>query len=209
MALFITLTGLALVLSVVIVLMMSAYNSLSKFRTIYRNALTQIEVQLYRRCHLTCALAEAIKAHLPDQSETLDKIIHVHQTALGGYSGVAHDPEQLLASQYLKKIEIVLTQALEQLLTLVAAHETLSANRSITSLMEDLDASQKRMIFAQQYFNATAILYNSKREVLHSILVAKLFKFDSVPLVETKASSSNIEPNISLGTIPMNVLMTR
>lgn len=185
----------ALVLIVGFVIM-DAYNRLVTLRNRYKNAYSQIDVQLQRRYDLIPNLVETAKGYMKHERETLEAVIAARNAAVTANSQAASSPGDPQAMQQLGNAETALTGALSRLMVLSEAYPDLKADQTMVRVMEELSSTENRIAFARQAFNDAVTLYNTKREVFPSNLVATSFNFNLAELLEV-APQVKAAPRVS------------
>ncbi|WP_416674356.1 LemA family protein [Egbenema bharatensis] len=194
MGLVIFLIALVLVIGFIAI---DAYNRLVTLRNRYKNAYTQIDVQLQRRYDLIPNLVETAKGYMKHERETLEAVITARNTALAASSRAAQRPGDADAMQQLESAEATLTGALGRLFVLSEAYPDLKADRTMTQLMEELTSTENRIAFARQAFNDAVTLYNTKREVFPSNIIAGMFNFTIADLLEAASPEVRSNPRVS------------
>lgn len=183
----------ALLASIVI----DAYNSLVKLRNRYENAFAQIDVQLRRRYDLIPNLVEAVKGYMKHERETLEAVIQARNAAVSATSQASQAPGDPAAMQTLGNAEAVLTGSLGRLFALAEAYPDLKADRNMAQLMEELRSTENKIAFARQAFNDGVTLYNTKREVFPSNIIAGLFNFRAAQLLQETDPDVKNAPTVS------------
>ena len=143
---------LALVAAVVFAAI-SIYNRLVTGRNGYKNAYSQIDVQLKRRHDLIPNLVETAKAYLKHERGTLEAVIAARNTAVAAGRSAAANPGDPQAMQGLSSAEGALTGSLSRLLAVAEAYPDLKANQTMSQLMEELSSTENRISFARQAYN--------------------------------------------------------
>ncbi|WP_017715243.1 LemA family protein [Kamptonema formosum] len=174
-----------------------AYNKLVTLRNRYKNAYSQIDVQLQRRYDLIPNLVETAKGYMKHERETLEAVIAARNAAMTASTQAAQNPGDPQAMQQLQNSEAALTGALSRLLVLSEAYPDLKADRTMTQLMEELTSTENKVAFARQAFNDAVTLYNTKREVFPSNLIAGSFNFSAAELLEEAAPEVKKAPRVS------------
>ncbi|MBI2889473.1 MAG: LemA family protein [Nitrospirae bacterium] len=153
-------------------------------RNRFKNAFSQIEVQLKRRHDLVPNLVEAARAYISHERQTLEAVIAARNRAAGAAQGAAADPTNARALKELGEAESGLTAALGRLFALQESYPDLKANQVIAQLVEELTSTENRIAFARQAFNDGVMGYNTAREVFPGNLIAAGFGFGPAPLFE-------------------------
>ncbi|MBM0743166.1 LemA family protein [Phormidium sp. CLA17] len=185
---------LVLILGVIV---MNAYNSLVTLRNRFKNAYSQIDVQLQRRYDLIPNLVETAKGYMKHERETLEAVITARNAAMSANSRAARNPGDPQAMQQLESAEAVLTGSLDRLLVLSEAYPDLKADQNMARVMEELTSTENRVAFARQAFNDSVTVYNTKREVFPSNLIAGQFNFQTANLLEEAAPEVRVAPRVS------------
>lgn len=173
------------------------YNSLVTLRNRYQNAFAQIDVQLRRRYDLIPNLVETVKGYMKHERETLEAVIQARNAAMSASAQAAQSPGDPRAMDQLGSAEAALTGTLGRLFAVAEAYPDLKADRTMTQLMEELRSTENKIAFARQAFNDAVTLYNTKREVFPSNIIAGLFNFNSAQLLEESAPEVKEAPKIS------------
>jgi LemA protein len=177
--------GLVAVLVLVLLWLMSQYNGLVKLRNRYRNAFAQIDVQLKRRYDLIPNLVETAKGFMKHERETLEAVIQARNTAASAREGASPDnPEQMGA---LMAAEGGLGSALGRMFALSEAYPDLKSNQNMMQLSEELTSTENKVSFSRQAYNDSVTVYNTKREVFPTNLIAGSFNFGPATLFEVSS----------------------
>jgi len=166
--------GIAVVLGFWVVGM---YNSLVRGRNQYRNAFSQIDVQLKRRHDLIPNLVETAKAYLSHERETLEAVIAARNSAESARATAAADPSNAAAMHQLSGAEGGLGGALGRLFAVAEAYPDLKANQTMMQLSEELTTTENRVSFSRQAYNDSVMGFNNSREVFPANIVAGMFNF--------------------------------
>ena len=183
--------------AIVAVIIINAYNDLVKYRNRYKNAYSQIDVQLQRRYDLIPNLVETAKGYMKHERETLEAVIAARNSAINANSRAAQNPGDRQAMQQLGNAEGALTGALSRLMVLSEAYPELKADRAMTQVMEELSSTENRIAFARQAFNDAVTLYNTKSESFPSNLVANTFNFTVAELLPEATPEIRNAPRVS------------
>src|SRR5436190_16012195 len=130
---FIVLVGFFLLIFVI-----GAYNALVTLRNRYKNAYSQIDVQLKRRYDLIPNLVETAKGYLQHERGTLEAVIAARNAAATANTRAAQNPGDAAAMKQLSSAESGLSGVLGRLFALAEAYPNLKANTTMMSLMEEV-----------------------------------------------------------------------
>jgi LemA protein len=193
-----TLIFLAVLVGVALFLV-GIYNSLVTSRNGYKNAFSQIDVQLTRRHDLIPNLVEVAKGYIKHERETLEAVIQARNTAVSGLRAASANPGDPGAVQQLAGAENMLTGALGKLFALAEAYPDLKANTTMMQLSEELTSTENKVAFARQAYNDAVLGYNNKREVFPNNLVAGMFAFGPAQYLELDDPAKREAPKVSFG----------
>ncbi|HZR36391.1 MAG TPA: LemA family protein [Nevskia sp.] len=189
-----------IVLAVIVVLVfffISVYNGLVTARNGYKNAFSQIDVQLTRRYDLIPNLVETAKGYLKHERETLEAVIAARNSAVSGLQAAKASPGDAGAMQQLSGAETVLTQSLGKLFALSESYPDLKANTTMMQLSEELTSTENRVSFARQAYNDAVMGYNNRREVFPNSVVANMFGFVAAQPLEIEKAEMRAAPKVS------------
>lgn len=193
--------GLALVTVIAIgLLCVGVYNTLTRLREQYRNAFSQIDVQLKRRHDLIPNLVETARAYMSHERETLERVIAARNAAEGALRRAEQSPGDPSAMRDLSSAEAELGGAMGRLLVTVEAYPDLKANQNMMQLTEELTSTENRIGFARQAYNDGVTRFNVSRKTFPNVLVAGVFGFgEDAELLEYEESREELNraPEVS------------
>jgi LemA protein len=164
--------------------LVSIYNRLVAYRNRYKNAFSQIDVQLKRRYDLIPNLVETAKAYIKHERETLEAVIQARNQAASAAGRAAAHPGDAASMAGLGSAEALLSSSLGRLFALAESYPDLKANQTMAQLMEELTSTENRVSFARQAFNDAVMQYNTAREVFPNSLLAGMYDFKAAGLFE-------------------------
>ncbi|MEY2501978.1 MAG: LemA protein [Verrucomicrobiota bacterium] len=186
-----------LVAVVLIVVIIGAYNSLITLRNRYKNAYSQIDVQLKRRYDLIPNLVETAKGYLAHERGTLEAVIAARNTAVTANTRAAQNPGDTSAMKEISSAESALSGVMGRLFALAEAYPDLKANTTMLSLMEELTSTENKVSFARQAYNDSVMAYNTRREVFPTNLIAGPFNFGPAELFVIDNPEQKDAPKVS------------
>ena len=196
-----TLATILIIPCVVVVLLLlfgvGVYNSLVTLRNRYRNAFSQIDVQLKRRYDLIPNLVETAKGYMRHERETLEAVINARNSALTASQRVAVSPGDATAMGGLNLAESQLSGALGRLFALAEAYPDLKANQNMLSLQEELTSTENKVAFARQAFNDAVTSYNTGIQKFPNNLVADMTGFAPAQLFEAESPKEREAPRVA------------
>lgn len=179
-------TGLiALIVVVVLILFVAGiYNKLVALRNRFKNAFSQIDVQLKRRYDLIPNLVETAKKYMQHERETLEAVIHARNQAASAQQAAAAAPGNPAAMQGLRGAEAALSGSVGRFFALMENYPDLKANQNMSQLMEELTSTENKIAFARQAYNDAVMSYNTARETFPNVLFTGMFGFSEAALFE-------------------------
>jgi LemA protein len=185
-----------LVLLVLVVLvglwMVGAYNGLISLKNQTANAFKQIDVQLKRRHDLIPNLVNAVKGAMDFEKSTLEAVIQARNQAVKVNASGAEGIKQI------SQAENALSGALSRLLVTVERYPQLKATGNIGQLQEELTSTENRIAFSRQLYNDTATQYNTKQQQFPTTLVAGLAHAEHTDLWEIEDQAERAVPQVDL-----------
>ena len=162
---------IALIVIVLIVLWgVSAYNGLVTLRNRVKNGWAQIDVQLKQRADLIPNLVETVKGYAAHESQVFTQVTQARASALrAAQSG---DVAQRIQA------ENQLSRAIMNLRAVAEAYPQLQANQNFPDLQAQLKALEEKIAYARQFYNDVVQKYNTKIEVVPTNIIAGLFHFE-------------------------------
>jgi LemA protein len=175
---------------------MGVYNGLVKLRNMYKNAFSQIDVQLKRRYDLIPNLVETAKAYMGHERETLEAVIAARNIASDARVGAAANPGDPAALSKLGQAESGLGGMLGRLFAVSEAYPDLKANQNMMQLSEELTTTENKVAFSRQAYNDSVLAFNNKREVFPNNIIAGMFSFQEAALFEIEEASERVAPKV-------------
>ncbi|MBI3982440.1 MAG: LemA family protein [Gemmatimonadetes bacterium] len=187
-----------LLIVVVVIWVITAYNGLIQLKGDTLNAWKQIDVQLKRRHDLIPNLVNAVRGAMDFERETLEAVIQARNQAikLQGDAAPTGGVKQLAAA------EAQLSAALSRLNVVVEQYPQLKATGNIGQLQEELTSTENRVSFSRQLYNDTATTYNVRQAQFPWNLVAGLAKAEPVELWEITEEGERAVPQVDLSKKP-------
>ena len=188
-----------LVLLVVVVGLFVAgvYNRLVTLRNRYKNAFSQVDVQLKRRYDLIPNLVEAVKGYMGHERGTLEAVIAARNHAAGALKTAAANPGDASSIAGLAAAEGTLNGAIGRLFAVAEAYPDLKANQNMMALQEELAATENKVAFARQGYNDAVMHYNTQRETFPNVVFAGMLGFTDAKLFEIDVEKERDAPKVS------------
>jgi LemA protein len=157
---------LLVIVAVIVLYGVFAYNRLVKLRNRIENAWSQIDVQLRRRYDLIPNLIETVKGYAAHEREVFQKVTEARSRAISA---------QTVGDQ--GKAENMLTGALKSLFAVAERYPDLKANQNFMMLQEELAGTEGKIAYSRQFYNDTVMKYDTVREIFPSSMIANMFHF--------------------------------
>ena len=193
----IVLVMLAVPLFFLLIFAVSNYNRLVELRNRFKNAFSQIDVQLKRRYDLIPNLVETAKGYMAHERNTLEAVIAARNVAASATARAAQQPGEPAAMKELMSAENALTGTLGRLFAVAEAYPDLKANQNMARLMEELSSTENKVAFARQSYNDSVMVYNTTREKFPTNIVAGVFNFGPAELFVLERPEQREAPKVS------------
>ena len=189
------------VLAIIVILAVWAigiYNGLVTLRNRFKNAFSQIDVQLKRRYDLIPNLVESVKGYIQHERGTLEAVVKARGSAVSAAQAAAAKPGDPAAMQGLAQAEGVLGGALGRLMAVFEQYPDLKANQNVLGLQEELSSTENKIAFSRQAYNDSVMEYNTKRESFPDNIFAGMFGFTAAELLQsTDSAEERKAPKVS------------
>ena len=172
------------------------YNGLVQLRNRFKNAFSQIDVQLKRRYDLIPNLVETAKGYMAHERGTLEAVVTARNQAAAAAKIAAAEPTDGAAVRALSGAEGMLRGTLDRLMMVVEQYPDLKANQNMMQLQEEIASTENRIAFARQAYNDEVMVYNTKREVFPDNLIASAFSFAAAQPLELEAAAERLAPQV-------------
>ena len=182
------------VLAIIGLWMLSAYNRLVRQRNEIGNAFAQIDVQLKRRYDLIPNLVEVARKYVQHERDTLEAVIAARNGAKSASEAAALKPADAARIGALAGAENALAGLMTKLAVVVEAYPELKADASLRDLSEELGHTENRIAFARQAFNDSVLDSNNAAQQVPTVLIADLVGFKTAAMLQ--ATSSEVERQV-------------
>lgn len=173
---------LLIILAVVVLWAIVAYNNFVKLVQRTKEAWADIDVQLKRRYDLIPNLIETVKGYAAHERATFDAVTEARAKA----TQVHVDPSNMTAESLVAMAgaESGLTQALGKLLAVAEAYPDLKANTNFLELQRELSDTENKIQAARRFYNGNARDLKIGLQSFPSNIIGKTFNFVEEPYFE-------------------------
>ena len=180
---------LSVLLSLLAIAVVLAYNRLVRARNRVNNAWSDIDVQLQRRHDLVPLLVDAVKHYAKYERATLEAVSELRAAALRSTNILERGD-----------VEGQLGERLGRLVALAENYPDLKASENFLELQAELVETEDYLQFARRYYNGAVRDYNTLIEVVPFNLVATSLGFDRREYFQKAADEVANVPRVSLSS---------
>ena len=182
---------IAIVVGVVLLWGIGAYNGLVKKQEAVTKAWSQVENVYQRRADLVPNLVALVKSYQEYEQGTL---IAVTEARTKKASAATVNMENYTESdlQNFQTAQDELGESLNRLIVSIENYPDLKASDNYQALQTQLTGCENRILTERQRFNETAKAYNQSIRRFPTNLIAKLFGFEKRPYFEADAGAEQV-----------------
>jgi LemA protein len=163
-----------IILSVVVLFFIVAYNGLIARRNAVENAFASIDTMLKKRYDLIPNLVATVKEYAKHESSTLEKITSLRAKAMSGN----------ISSEEAVELNNQITQSLGGIMVAVESYPELKANENFMQLQRSLNETEEQISASRRAFNAAVTDYNNAVEMFPTNILAGMMSFKRRTLFE-------------------------
>ena len=164
-----------IVLAVIVVWGIGAYNSLVKNEEGVKSAWSQVENVYQRGADLIPNLVATVKGYATHESATLEGVVEARAKATQMTVNVDDLSEEKIAE--FQKAQGELGSALGRLMAITEAYPDLKANENFRDLQAQLEGTENRIAVERKAYNQVAQEYNTSIRVFPRNIIASVFGF--------------------------------
>ena len=159
-----------IILGVVILWAVYAFNRFVSLRNRAQEAWADIEVQLKRRYDLIPNLINTVKGYATHESSAFENVTKARSMAMGAQGPTKGHAEA----------ENMLTGALKSVFAIAEAYPDLKANQNFLSLQSELSDTENKIQAARRFYNTNVRDLNISIQSFPSNVIANTFKFSKM-----------------------------
>lgn len=182
-----TLIGVIVVLVLVAVWAISAYNGMVGVEEEATTALANVQSTYQRRADLIPNLVETVKGYAGHEKETLEGVVSARSKA----TSINLDAESLTPEK-MKRFQSAqgeLSTALGRLIAIQENYPELKANENFRDLQVQLEGTENRINEARNKYNAAVQQYNLKIRRFPNSILSGLFGFEKMQKFEAETGA--------------------
>ena len=170
---------------VVVIALITMYNSLQRRRIAAEGSFADIDVELRRRHDLIPNLVETVKGYATHEKETLTAVMQARASATQA---------RTLTDRV--EAEGALGRSLGRLMAVAEAYPNLKADGGFMKLQGELAETENRIGGKRQGFNQTVATYNEAIAVFPSNIVAGIFGFKVLAFFKEENEVARAVPQV-------------
>lgn len=171
-----------IIVAVLAIWAVSAYNSLVKLRNNRENAFADIDVQLKQRADLIPQLVATVKGYAEHEKETFERVVKARSMAMN-------------ATTIDEKIEAdnQMSSALAGIRLLREAYPELKANTNFMQLQEEIADIENKLSAVRRFFNSATKEFNNAVQTFPSNILAGMFGFHAEKMYDLGAERATLD----------------
>lgn len=172
-------TSLTILIAAVVIILwlVSLFNSLVRARNRVKEAWSDIDVQLKRRYDLIPNLVETVKGYAVHEKQVLENVVKARSAAMGAHTVGEHG-----------QAENMLSGALKSLFALSENYPQLRASENFAKLQDELSDTENKIQAARRFYNTNVLALNNKVEQFPTNVFAAMFSFKKESFFELNSA---------------------
>lgn len=166
-----------------------SYNSLVGESQSVDAAWAQVQNQYQRRADLVPNLVSTVSGAANFEKSTLTEITQARASVGQLKIDASQAPATAAELQKFEQAQRGLSSALSRLLVVSERYPDLKANGGFRDLQAQLEGTENRITVERQRFNEVVRSYNTRIRVFPSVIVARIFNYQSKPYFQAKEGS--------------------
>ncbi len=181
---------IAIVVGVVLLWGIGAYNGLVNKQEAVTKAWSQVENVYQRRADLVPNLVAVVKNYAEYEQGTILAVTEARAKAAATTVNIENYTEGDL--QNFENTQEALGQSVNRLLVAVENYPDLKANEEFLTLQAQLAGCENRILTERQRFNEAAKVYNASLRKFPNNLISNMFGFEKRPYFEAEAGAEQV-----------------
>ena len=177
---------------IILIWVISIYNTLVKLRQHVRDSWAGIETELKRRYNLIPNLVQTVKGYATHEREVLKAVTEARTLAISSSGSPSRQATD----------ENVLVKGLRSLFALSEGYPELKASGNFLELQKELSNTEDRIQASRRFYNGNVRDFNTRIEIFPSNIISSLFKFVQAEFFEIEEVTAAQAPEIKLTRDP-------
>jgi LemA protein len=177
--------AIVVIILLVIIYPITAYNGLIRRRNQIENAWSQIDVQLKRRYDLIPNLVETVKGYASHERTTFEEVTKARTAA-----------QQAQTVQEQARAENILTEAIGRLFAVAEQYPELRATENFQQLQGQLEETEAKIAVSRQVYNDAVLTYDTALETVPTNIVGNTFSFKAREYFEVEEPAEREAPRV-------------
>lgn len=153
-------------IALLLVWLVSMYNTLISLKNRTDEAWSDIDVQLKRRYDLIPNLVETVKGYMSHERQTLEAVTNARTAAMGATTVAEH-----------AQTENMLSQALKSMFAVAEQYPDLKASQNFAKLQDEISDTENKIQASRRFYNANVRDLNTAIQNFPSNILAGMFSF--------------------------------
>lgn len=175
-----------LVVAVLVIYVISAYNSFITLKNRAENGWAQIDTQLQRRYDLIPNLVETVKGYAEHEKEVFENVTKA-RASMASAKTTAEKAEA----------DNMISDTLKTLFAVAENYPQLKSNENFKELQTELTNTENKIAFSRQFYNDTVTRLNTALQHFPKNIIAKMFNFKEMEYFLTEGEDVKKAPKVS------------
>lgn len=167
-----------IIVAIIAVIMIGAFNSMTRKRNQITNAFAGIDVQLKKRVDLIPNIIASVKGYMTHEKELLTNLTQLRASALRGSSSRSE----------IMKLDGDLKETMGSINVAVENYPDLKSNENFIQLQKTLLIVEEQLSASRRFYNSAVTDYNNAIMVFPNNLLANMFNFTKEEVFAIKES---------------------
>ncbi len=176
------------ILVIIIVWLVTLFNSLIRSKNQVEEAYSDIDVQLKRRYDLIPNLVNTVKGYMTHEASTLEAVTNARNIAMKAESAPTR-----------AKAEDMLSNTLKSLFAVAENYPDLKASGNFSKLQDELTDTEDKIQASRRFYNGMVRDFNTKIQVFPSNIVAQSMSFKQFAYFEVANAGERDNVNVNFG----------
>lgn len=172
-----------------VIWIITLFNSLIAKKNRVEEAYSDIDVQLKRRYDLIPNLVESVKGYMQHEAKTLQAVTEARNLAMKAESAPTR-----------ARAENILSDTLKSLFAVAEQYPDLKASANFAKLQDELSDTENKVQAARRFYNGMVRDFNTKIQVFPNNAIAQSMSFKPFAYFEVENTAERENVQVSFGT---------